>query len=233
MGCDRLRHGAIMLTSVKLRDQWEAIVDELPANWDAVRLRLHPEQPSERREAARILAPMGVGLTEDGLVLTVRRAGGQAGPEAARRLFGYLDDARVWCVLERAVTAVETEADSAEPAVDRDPSLAEAWDDALAELPRDWSDLLCELELDSSDFLDRMALNCAPLNPTRDGDRLAFRFRCARLAGYGVSPGMARRCFERCDREELTGRVAVLRLLSETDNVATQGAVWVVGGRML
>ena len=223
----------IMLTAVKLRDQWETISAELPADWDAVRLLLRPEQQPELGEAARILAPMGVGMIDDGLAFTVRRAGGQAGPEAARRLFGYLDDARVWCTLEHVDPSAEPQTLTETPKVAEHAPLASGWDEALAQLPRDWSDLLCELELDSSDYLDRIALNCAPVNPTRDGDRLAFLFRCARQAGYGVSPGMARRCLERCDAEELSGRVSVLRVLSETDNVATQGAVWVVGGRML
>ena len=44
---------------------------------------------------------------------------------------------------------------------------------------------------------------------------------------------MARRCFERLDREEIPGRVSVLRVLSDTDNVATQGPVWYVGGKAL
>ena len=44
---------------------------------------------------------------------------------------------------------------------------------------------------------------------------------------------MARRCFERLDAEGITGRVAVLRALSDADNVATQGAVWYVGGKAL
>jgi hypothetical protein len=44
---------------------------------------------------------------------------------------------------------------------------------------------------------------------------------------------MARRCFEQLDDEGITGTVAVLRSLSGTDNVATQGAVWYVGGKVL
>jgi hypothetical protein len=44
---------------------------------------------------------------------------------------------------------------------------------------------------------------------------------------------MARRCFERLDEEEIPGTVSVLRLVSDVDNVATQGAVWYVGGKAL
>ena len=72
-----------------------------------------------------------------------------------------------------------------------------------------------------------------PINPTRDRDHVGFTFRCARTAGYGVSPAMARRCFEELDSEGIGGRVSVLRALSDTHNVATQGAVWYVGGKVL
>ena len=44
---------------------------------------------------------------------------------------------------------------------------------------------------------------------------------------------MARRCFERLDAEGIPARATVLRLLSDVDHVATQGAVWYVGGKVL
>ena len=75
-----------------------------------------------------------------------------------------------------------------------------------AQLPPDWSDLLCELELDSSDHVPRAALLGAPLNPSRVPDAIALRFRASGKQGYGVSPQMARRCFERMDAEGITGR---------------------------
>jgi len=109
--------------------------------------------------------------------------------------------------------------------------LAEAWDAALAELPPDWSDLLCELALDSSDFLPRAALHGAPLNPTRVPGEIALRFRVSGKQGYGASPGMTRRCFERMDAERITGRITVLHALSDTENAATQGPVWRIAGR--
>ena len=106
----------------------------------------------------------------------------------------------------------------------------DAWEAELAKLPPDWTDLLCELEVDSSDFLPRAALLGAPLNPTRNPDSLALRFRVGR-GGYGTSPTMARRCLERMDAEGITGRIRVLNALSEVGNVATQGPVWRVAGR--
>jgi hypothetical protein len=224
-------HGVIMLTAVKLVDQWRAIERRLPRDWESVALRLRTEQPEELSEAARILGPMNVGRAGGTLALTVRRAGGASGPEAARRLFGRLDQARIWCLLEQE--GVEVSERAAEEPTSERPPLAAAWDAALAELPADWSDLLCELELDSSSLLPRAALLCAPLNPTRNRDRVGFTFRCARRAGYGVSPSMARRSLERLDREGITGQVRVLQMLSDADNVGTQGPVFRVGGRAL
>jgi hypothetical protein len=221
-----------MLTAVKLVDQWAALERRLPPDWEAVALRLRTEQPSERSEAARILGPMNVGLVGEELAFNVRRAGGASGPEAARRLFGRLDEARVWCLLEqRDVVEAAPRLDEPEPAAP--PRIAPQWDDALHALPAGWSDLLCLLELSSSALLPRAALLCAAINPTRDRDRVGFTFRCARTTGYGVSAPMARRCFEELDSEGITGNVSVLRSLSGTDNVATQGPVWYVGGKVL
>jgi hypothetical protein len=98
-------------------------------------------------------------------------------------------------------------------------------------LPGDWSDLLGEIELDSSDYLERAALCLSPINPRRHGARFALRFRCARVAGYGASPEMVRRCLERCDEIGVTGSVSVLRVLSDTQPVLTQGPVWQISGQ--
>ena len=87
------------------------------------------------------------------------------------------------------------------------------------------------MRLDSTDFLDRAALLLSPLNPARYGGPTGFRFRCARTFGYVASPEMVCRCLERCDEEGITGEVEILRALSDTFPVGTQGPVWYVGGR--
>lgn len=223
-----------MLTAVKLVDQWAALERRLPPDWETVALRLGTEQPDELDEAARILGPMNVGRLGDRLAFTVRRAGGAAGPEAARRLFARLDRARIWCLLEQHEVGVRAPGSPpVEAAAARAAPVAGQWDDAIAELPAGWSDLLCRLEIGSSALLPRAALLCAPVNPTRERDAVAFTFRCASRAGYGVSSEMARRCFERLDDEEIEGAVSVLRVVSDADNVATQGPVWYVGGKVL
>lgn len=218
---------------MQLVEQWRAIEKDLLQGWEDVRLTLVTEQPGDLPRAAQVLGPMGAGRLGQALVLHVRRAGGAQGPEAARRLFGRLDEERIWCVLQQdAVVAEPGPAGGAEVAAEAR-SLAEQWAAELAELPEDWGSLLCELEIESTTLLPRVALLCAPLNPTRERDKRAFTFRVAKRAGYGASAGMTARCLERCDAEGIPGRVSVLRLFSETDNVATQGPVFMVGGKAL
>ena len=210
---------------MKLVDQWRAIEADLPAGWLAAQLDVVPETASERPRAAALLGPANPGRVGDALRVHVRRGGGPAGPEGVRRLFGRVDDARIWSSL-RLVDATDAAAVEA-PA---ESSLAEEWSAAVHTLPPDWSDVYAEAKLRSSDYLPRAALLCAPLNPTRSG-RLSFRFRAARQAGYGTSPEMVHRCFERLDAEQIRGDLEILRVLSESRHVATQGPVWRVGGR--
>jgi hypothetical protein len=44
---------------------------------------------------------------------------------------------------------------------------------------------------------------------------------------------MVRRCFERCDDARITGSVSVLRVLSDSRPVGTQGPVWLVDGNTI
>lgn len=208
---------------MRLVDQWAAVEEHLPDGWESVRLTVTTEQPGELARAAQVLGSMGVGRTDGALVLDVRRAGGQAGPEAARRLFSRLDRDRVWCELS-AGEAVMAPAGAEDAAAAAEP-LAAQWDDLLSQLPADWSDLECELRIESSALLPRAALLGAPLNPARDMGVVGFTFRCAQRTGYGVSAGMARRSLERLDDEGIAGQVAVRGVLSDTRNVATQGVV--------
>jgi hypothetical protein len=211
---------------MKLVDQWRTIEARLPRDWHDVRLTVATEQPSDLPRAAAVLGSAGAGRSGDQLVIHVRRSG-PSSPAAIHRLFARLDDDRVWCILERGEVGEEAPA-----ATEAAPSVAASWDAALAELPADWSELLCRLEISGSDLLPRAALLCAPINPTRDRESLGFVFRAGRV-GYGVSEGMARRCFERLDEEQIEGSVTVLRVLSDTEPIASQGSSWIVAGRVL
>ena len=212
---------------MRAADQWAEIEESLPTEWAEDLLSFTPE--GSVADAAAILGPLQPGRVGEELRLDVTRSDGGAGARAqplrAARPAADLGDARAPRVQE------EAHADSAAPDVAAATSLVESWHEVLSELPPDWSDLLCELELDSSDHLPRAALLGAPLNPTRVVDANALRFRCSGKQGYGVSPGMARRCFERMDAEGIAGRITIVQALSDTENAVTQGPVWRVAGR--
>jgi hypothetical protein len=216
-----------MLRLVGLVDQWRLIEERLPDGWGDARLQLRVSDAARCDRAAGLLGPLNPGRRGRELRFFTSRRGSGHRPDVIARLLSRLDDEGVGGNLE-LVSAGKPEP----AAVSRQRrTLAESWDALLAALPPDWSDLYAEVELASTDHLDRGALLLAPVNPARYGGKPAFRFRCARRFGYGVSAGMARRALERLDEEGIRGAVRPVRVLSDTRPVATQGPVWRVGGR--
>jgi len=213
---------------VTLVEQWRRIEAELPSGWAEARLSLLLADEGQTARAASLLGPASPGRSGATFLFGTSRRGGAVGPEAVRRLLRRLDEARI-----RGTLAVVSTAEAPEPESVVASTLEEAWRTTLATLPPDWSDLLCEVEVPSSDQIARVALLFSPLNPSRQTGRLALRFRCARRFGYGASAEMVRRCFARADAEGLRGQVRVLRALSDTHNVATQGPVWQVEGKSM
>lgn len=211
---------------MRLVEQWDRIARGLPEDWSDARLSLTLSFPAHIDRAAALLCPLNPCRRRGELRFFTARRGAGFGPDHLRRLLRLLDEERILGTLELLATGEPTVA----PAVQRR-TLAESWDALVAALPDDWSDLYCEIELTSTDHLDRAALLLAPVNPARYGGTPGFRFRVARQLGYGASPGMTRRCLARLDEERITGRVEILRALSDTKPVATQGPVWRVGGR--
>jgi hypothetical protein len=212
---------------MRAAEQWEQIEASLPSDWSEAQLLFRPEGPVE--EAAAALGPLQPGRVDSALRLHIQRAEG--GVDRARNIFRRLDGRRIWGTLELigAIGDVAPIAEAGPRITTR--SLVQAWEQALTEEPPDWSDALCELRLDSSDLLPRAALLCAPMNPSRVHGETALRFRASGKQGYGVSPQMARRCFERMDAEGITGTVTVVQSLSDTGNVVTQGPVWRLAGK--
>jgi hypothetical protein len=211
-------------------DQWSELERQLSAGWEDARLSYHVEDASSVAAAASVLAPFGPGRVGQDLRFQVARSGPQSA-DALRNLLRRLDQKRIWGRLELLDVQVpdRVEAQPIEAGAVSSP-LADAWDEIVATLPPDWSDLLCEITFDSSDFLARGALLGAPLNPTRNPEALALRFRVSRR-GYGASASMARRCFVRMDEEHLTGRLEVVQALSDVGYEATLGPVWRIAGR--
>jgi hypothetical protein len=210
---------------VGLVEQWNAVEQELDPRWRDARLDLQVDE-ADRHRASALLAPAGPGRTGTAIRFFVDRSGTGVGPEAVRRLLRRLDGEGI----DGTLTLVASGDAPPEPVISR-MSLAAEWDAALQALPQDWSDLLCELELTSSDHIERGALLTAPLNPIQGTGRPGFHFRCAATFGYGASPGMVRRCLARLDEARIPGEVRVLRALSDTHPVGTQGPVWYIGGK--
>ncbi len=211
---------------MRLAEQWTVIEKGLDPRWADARLVLTIDDASRRQRAAALLGPASPGVGGSSLSFHAARGGSGVGPEAVRRLLRRLDDEGI----HGALDVVSTGEAPVEPVASR-ASLAAAWDDALASLPADWSDLLCEIELTSSDHIDHAALLMAPLNPIQGAGGPRFRFRCAQTFGYGAAPGMVRRCLARADEQAIPGGVRVVRVLSDTQPVATQGPVWNIGGK--
>ncbi len=216
-----------------LVEDWRRIERDLPADWADARLALEISDLNRLDRAAALLGPANPGRGAGEVRFSARRSPGTGnsvgvgvGPDAVTRLLGRLEEEEIAGTLRlrEALASAPAEEEAAT-------TLVAGWDDAIATLPPDWSDLYCELELTSSDYLQRGALLLAPINPARIAGKSMFRFRVAHRFGYGASEPMTRRCLERVDGEGITGRVSILRTLSDTHNVDTQGPVWYVEGR--
>ena len=210
---------------MSVAQQWLAIGSNLPDGWARAQLRLELRDRGAADDAAAMLGPAGpyrVGSTA--LLFSVARDGSATSPENMIRLLRRVPLG----TLSLSGSQAAAKSPSRTPT-----TLTASWDTAVAGLPGDWSDLYVEIELVSTDFIERASVLCIQCNPRRDGSRAALRFRAARKSGYGVSPEMARRCLERCDAESIRGSVSVLRALSGSRHVGTQGPVWLAGGKTL
>ena len=206
--------------------QWNDIEHALPGEWGDARLLITIPDEGDCDRAAALMAPANPGRRGKSIRFFTARRGAAVSPDLVRRLLRRLDDERITGTLE----LVGSDAADAAPEIARR-SIAEEWDAATVAFPGDWSDVYAELELRSPRDLERAALALSPLNPASFGGRPGFRFRIARTFGYGASAEVARRCFERLDEQGIRGELHVLRVLSDTDPVATQGPVWRVGGK--
>jgi hypothetical protein len=220
---------------VRLAAQWSEIQSQLGRGWETASLVLTVDDPADAERAAVLLGPAAPVRHGEELRLEVaRRPRAMAtSPDALARVLARLDRDGVRGSLavagsEQAEAEPESVAAPAEPV-----GLAAEWRALVEALPEDWSHALVTLELRSSDFVDRAALLMSPLNPQLVDGRSTLRFRAARRVGYGASLGMTQRCLERLDAERITGRLAIVQVVSESRPVATQGPVWRLGGRSL
>jgi hypothetical protein len=216
-----------MLRPLKLVDRFNELERELPSDWAEASLVLTVADDARCDRAAALLGPANPGRLGKTIRFAAVRRGGGIRPEALRRLLRRLDAEGIQGELELVGTQEAPPAEQPARA-----SLRGAWERALAALPSDWSDVYAEVRFDSTDYVEPAALLLAPVNPSGSGPA-ALRFRSAHHFGYGVSPEMAARCLQRCDNAGMTGEVAILHALSDTYPVATQGPVWIEGGRVV
>jgi len=217
-----------MLRLLRLAGQFNELELDLVDEWAELRFQLTVDDESRAERAAALLAPANPGRRGRVIHFESERRGPGIGPEAIRRLLERLDDEGSAGTLElRSVVKAPPEE------LRRKATLRAQWERRLTTVPSDWSDIYAEVRLDSTDYLERGALLLAPVNPVRFGGPAALRFRSAHHFGYGVSPEMAARCFERCDEEGITGDVEIIYVLSDTHPVGTQGPVWLLGGRTI
>jgi hypothetical protein len=216
----------VYVSTVSVAQQWKAIGSNLPADWARAQLRLELRDREAADGAAAMLGPAGpYRAAPTVLLFSVARDGSAPSPDNIVRLLRRVPVGTLSLSGSQAATKITR---TREPT-----ALTASWDAAVAGLPADWSDLYAELQLLSTDFVERASVLCIQCNPRRDGRRAALRFRCARTSGYGVSPEMARRCLERCDAESIRGSVSILRVLSGSRHVGTQGPVWLAGGKTI
>jgi hypothetical protein len=213
---------------LRLVDDFNEIERANGNDWTELRFALTVRDEGRLERAAALLGPANPGRLGNKLRFSAVHNGPGVGPEAVRRLLKRLDAEGIKGQLDLlGVSEAPVEEHAATD------TLRSQWEDAVETLPPDWSDVYAEVRLDSSDYLERGALLLAPINPARAVGMTAFRFRSAQHFGYGVSPGMAARCFGRCDEEGITGDVSILQALSDSQPVGTQGPVWIKDGRVV
>ena len=84
--------------AMKLVDQWHDIENDLPEDWESVRLTLTTEQASTCRRSPGARPDQ---CRQGGLDAFSHSAGsGPQGAQTALRLFGRLDEERTWCLIE-------------------------------------------------------------------------------------------------------------------------------------
>ena len=224
-------------------DQWRGIEADLPEGWEEARLSFVVEQPAQAPAAAGVLGPLGPGRVGDEIRF-VRPLFGQRRNAGARRTSSAAWTASGSGGRWRCATSPRPPSRPVEPEVEGErPSAPRP---LRAHAPGRWfpSGMPSSRRSHPTGAISsagsrstppttsrRAALLGAPLNPARIPGESAVRFRVSDTKGYGVSPLMARRCFERMDGQGVTGRLEVLTELADTRTVATQGPVWRVAGQ--
>ena len=106
-------------------------------------------------------------------------------------------------------------------------SLTEQWDAIVDRQPDDWSSMYLQLDLRDAAQSEETALALSPLNPWHEVDWRSgvFRFRAARIFGYGSAPELCRKRLGTLDTVGVVGTLKLTRRVSDIRPVHTQGVV--------
>ena len=221
------RHGRqCTLLPVALADDFRALLQDLPNDWEEASIVAHFHDEPTARRAAALLLSLNPGH-HDGAVrfVDLTSGGSSPRPRAARPAPHRRGTTR-----RRGGARVEYGRNRRSPKRRAPPS-------RLPGTSRSRRCLRTGATSTPSWSYARPTTSsrgrCSPRRSTLPASTSgpAFRFRCAREFGYGAAPGMVRRCLERLDGAEIRGEVRILRALSDTKPWATQGPVWYVDGR--
>ena len=105
--------------------------------------------------------------------------------------------------------------------------LADQWDSIVARQPEDWSSVDVELELMDASQSEEVALVLSPLNPwhQRDWRSGMFRFRAARVFGYGTAAALCRKRLSTLDSVGVSGTMRVVSRMADIRPDGTQGTI--------
>ena len=184
---------------MRLTQQWDEIERGLPESWAGARLALTVPD-AQQAVATALLGSFNPGRSGETIRFATARRGAGFGPEHVRRILRKLDGEGVRGTL--ALVSSEATAPVEEVAL---ATFVGQWEESLAELPADWSDAYAEIDFVSTDYLERGALLLGPVNPARFDDSPAFRFRVARVAGYGASTQIVAPLSRAARRRGMTG----------------------------
>jgi len=215
---------------VNFTERFELLEGRLPRGWTELPFKLVLTDPESADRAATVLGPLSPGRSGDAFIVRMYALGqGAPGVGAVQRALAQLDAEGISgrLLTEEVANPMVRPLDTQETRS----AIVEQWDKLAIELPSMWSDVLLELELDSSGDINRAALLLGPVNPLLQPKSKAFHFRTARSFGYGASTGMTRRSFQRLDEQGIGGSISVIRVMSDSQPVATQGPVWRISGR--
>ena len=216
-----------------LAERADEIVRGLPRDWERARIELTLDEPADADRAALVLAPASPGRSGSTFITPCHERLGGRRPSPGSSVACSHGSTR-----RGSADASGSWRRSAGSGARRPGARRRGTGDARGLVGRSAAPPAVRLERlatprwSSTRATTSTAARCSSRRSTRPAPA-ARAFVSARASdkGYGVAPVMARRAFERLDGEGITGRIRILRVLSDTSLPHSQGPVWREDGR--